>query len=121
MYPIRKTTICSRCIKKYVPNYKYDEKAPYFINKIFKGIFPGYDTESDEIIKLCNKKNVPINKIVFSQRYFDLRGSRSVGPIYVIEYNNDYYLIDGNHRVIQQIVNGKNEIEALVLDLNWNH
>lgn len=70
-------------------------------------------------------KWVEINKIVPTQRFLSKKNLETtkgvkiddVTGVYLVNYDDFYYIIDGHHRIANQIINGANKIKAFVQDI----
>lgn len=74
---------------------------------------------------LGQRQVVPINRLIGTERYLEPKGLRrkstdkfssEMPDIYMVDGN--MLIVDGNHRVVQAHLEGKTEIEALVIDVN---
>lgn len=66
---------------------------------------------------------VDVNKIIPTQKFIDkanLNDVKGVGNntgAYLVKYNDFYYVIDGHHRIANQIINGIDKIKAYVQEV----
>ncbi len=105
-------------LKKYMPDAKFDNKILFKLNKLIIDKF-GEDKLPEWMDKFGKRKNIALKNIIFSQRHFDIKGTRMKNePIHAVYVDNNYILIDGNHRCMEAMLSGEKEIDALVLDLN---
>jgi len=99
-------------------------------NKIFKndvGVVPKDKRQQiDNIIKLGKESDLPTNTVnvndliptqknVTAQNLSDVKNVSSSEPILAVKDNGKYFIIDGHHRLSNQILNGQNEVQIKVL------
>lgn len=69
-------------------------------------------------------KSVPISKLNTMEPDIDMEHAKALaagnpnknGPAIVYFFDNEYYINDGNHRVVAQFLQGKESAEVLVID-----
>lgn len=117
-------------IDDYLKQTNKDTYPKIRTNKIFKndvGIVPKDKRQQiDNIIKLGKESDLPTNivsvndliptqKNITVQNLSDVKNVSSSEPILAVEDNGKYFIIDGHHRLSNQILNGQNEVQIKVL------
>jgi hypothetical protein len=104
------------------------------VNNIFKNDYKIIPSESrkliDNIIDLGKEKDLPIesvdiSKIVPTQKNVNISNMKDVSniknpkdEILAVKNNENYYIVDGHHRIANEILNNKENVNMRVLDSN---
>jgi len=104
------------------------------VNNIFKNDYKTIPSESrkliDNIIDLGKEKDLPIesvdiSKIVPTQKNVNISNMKDVSniknpkdEILAVKNNENYYIVDGHHRIANEILNNKENVNMRVLDSN---
>lgn len=80
--------------------------------------------QKDEFEKLPNEP-VDVTKIFPTQKFLSFTNLEKAKPkhetgAYLVKYNGDYYILDGHHRIANDILDGETHIIAYVYDIDKN-